>query len=800
MKLKISFLLIGFLLAISIYSQQTFCADSSIRIRYTFGDKGATLFNNPDTAGLNIFTGESIESFKYGIAFLKTTWGDSMIWAKKYYINGKDVANRNSFPAPNGTIVCTGIWGGAANNKPEILIDRVDTNGNMLWAKRFKLTLNHLYYYADNRVIKNILIANNAIYFTATIQFGNLPYDYASVIAKLDLDGNLVWSRSYGMNLPASSGIVGAPIFFNNEVIFLSTARDLQSSGPGTELYTVLTKLNDADGSVTESNSYKILNHPLLKGIGAIFIKNYGNKNISVTGQCMTDPLNNGSYIPSSILFNSLFDDKLNTVHNYFYSNNNTLNNLEIYADYNNNQQHAFLGEDAGNSRNKFFLTFGKNDEILRSRKLNLPSTFGTPFRNSVNLDDKQNLHFLYHFTLAGKLVTEYARISNFAPTGTLGCFGKDTSIFNQYSFSLTKAVFTWNNLGTDVLTSNDVAFIADTAIVTKELVCKIVSLCNNVKIKGPASVCVGVPVRYTVTKNDGCFKNLDWLIDTTMTRIVNTEGDSAITLNFKKNFNGYIRAALTDCVVKDSFLIKAVVPVMPALINRKDSVLCPGKTIMLNANSGYSNYLWQSTTASQQLTVSGPGTFVVTASDSCGLTRTDSIRVTLADTSLNLPITQTICLYDTAFIALPGDVNNIIWQPSSNSYLNNKTLVVYPQQTTLYTISAEHFPACVVSRSSEVIIKICPQTIFIPNSFTPNNDGNNEIFKPAISQPLSFYHLQIINHYGQIIFESSSQYNGWDGSFKGSRQPMGGYTYLCSYRFAAGVQKMMKGYFILIR
>ncbi|NOT92908.1 gliding motility-associated C-terminal domain-containing protein [Ferruginibacter sp.] len=431
---------------------------------------------------------------------------------------------------------------------------------------------------------------------------------------------------------------------------------------------------------------------------------------------------------------------------------------------------------------------------------MSLPSTFGTPYRNSVNFDDKQNLHFLYHYTQAGILTTEYARISNFGPSDALSCFGKDTNILTRHPFSLIKQSFTWDNVKTNVITSNNVMFTEDTAIVTKELVCKIVSRCDSVHINGPAAACVGVPVRYTVSKNTGCFKNLDWGIDTTVAAIVNIEGDSAITLTFKKTFTGYIRASLTDCVVKDSFLVKAVVPKMPALIKHTDSMLCPGKTLVLNANAGYSNYIWQGNIVNQQLTVSSAGVYTITAADSCGITKTDSIKVILSDTSFILSATQTICLNDTAFIVLPGDINNITWQPTTNSLLRNKTLVAYPTQTTVYSINAERLPNCTLSKTSEVVIKNCPTTVFIPNSFTPNNDNKNDIFKPAVSQPLPFYHLQIFNRYGQPVFETTDQQNGWNGMYKGSKQPMGGYIYQCSYRFAGGVQKMVKGYFILIR
>ena len=61
-------------LAVVTYGQKPFCADSSIRIKYIFDNTGAVLYNNPDTTGTNIFTGELIPiNPATGIALLKTT-------------------------------------------------------------------------------------------------------------------------------------------------------------------------------------------------------------------------------------------------------------------------------------------------------------------------------------------------------------------------------------------------------------------------------------------------------------------------------------------------------------------------------------------------------------------------------------------------------------------------------------------------------------------------------------------------------------------------------------------------------
>ena len=783
------------------YGQQFACADSSYRIKFTFDGTGATLTNNPDTVGRNYFTGQYVQG--NGLAVMKTTWGDSIVWAKKIFSGSTYLDCYNSIPAPDGTFILTGNYGGAQSNRPELLMCRMDTNGVVLWMKRFRYNQNHLFgNYAAN---KPLLITNNAIFFTASVYTtGTILFDQRiDITVKLDLNGNILWSTGFSMNfLPSgyqtNTGINGAPTLYNGKVIVCGDSGWAVNNSSG--LLTIM-KLNDANGSLAESFGYKTLPDPIIKGIYPQYIKYNNDNTFSLTGYSIYDYF--GTLIISNSTFNTLLDVNFNPVKNYYFSNN--ILDATFDFDFNNLGQQALLATDGrlGKSKEKYFFTLNKDNTILRSRKFIIPNYILSPSLFNyydTKIDDKQNIHFTIQAIENNKAITDYTRISNLAPNSTLGCFGKDTSILTRHPFTLIKQPFAWDNIQSNMLETNDVPYTIQDAIVTKELVCKIVSRCDSVHINGPAAACVGVPVRYTVSKNTSCFKNLDWGIDTTVATIINIEGDSAITLSFKKKFTGYIRASLTDCVVKDSFLVKAVVPKMPALINRTDSILCPGKTLVLNANAGYNNYIWHGNTVNQQLTVSSAGVYTITAADSCGITKTDSIKVILSDTSFILSATQTICLNDTAFIVLPGDINNIIWQPTTNSLLRNKTLVAYPAQTTVYSIYAERLPNCTLSKTSEVVIKICPATVFIPNSFTPNNDNKNDIFKPAISQPLPFYHLQIFNRYGQPVFETSNQQAGWDGMYKGSKQPMGGYIYQCSYRFAGGVQKMVKGYFILIR
>ncbi len=778
-------------------AQQNFCADSSIRIKYIFSNNGPEFTSTlADTAGFNFFIGEYANkiTLRWDAALMKTNFGDSVMWAKKLHSSTIDFHFINSVPAPGNTKIHTGYMSINGASIGSLLVTKIDDNGNIVWLKTYKANFGTLVA-TGGAGANNILVTANAVYICGGMADYANTFNWGFVL-KLDLNGNILWNRVIAVNLPKYGGPTSGPVLKNGILYIAGRGETILANGT-TEGYPLIIQLNDSDGSHIKSTASKVNPHPLVKTFGIRSIKQSYSGGFVISG----NTIDNSGGITSN-MYSAAFDTAINPLTIKGYQNNNVLGNNAAYS-FNNNFQYSLIDNEALNFNNKYFLTFDKDNNVIRSRKFSLTSNFSFLYQTPINFDDKQNLHFLYQYptgSVGSPLINEYARISNFAPNGTVGCFGKDTSFFTPFTFNITTQPFTWDVLNSDVLVASDIPYILDTAVVSKQVVCKIVSYCDTVKINGPAAVCVGVPVRYTIRRNNTCLKYTDWFVDTAVANIVNLEGDSAITINFKKSFTGYIRAALTDCVVKDSFLVKAVVPVMPSLLKRTDSLLCPGKTLTLSANNGYTNYLWQGSVAAQQFTVNAIGVYTVTALDSCGLLKTDSIMVTIADTSLTLPTTQTICLYDTAFITLPADVNNIIWQPTANSYLTNKTLLFYPPQTTLYTITAERLPACGILKTTMVVIKTCPQTVFIPNSFTPNNDSKNDIFKPAISQPLALYRLQIFNRYGQTIFESNNQQSGWDGTYKGSRQPMGGYIYQCSYKFNGGVQKMAKGYFILLR
>ena len=75
------------------------------------------------------------------------------------------------------------------------------------------------------------------------------------------------------------------------------------------------------------------------------------------------------------------------------------------------------------------------------------------------------------------------------------------------------------------------------------------------------------------------------------------------------------------------------------------------------------------------------------------------------------------------------------------------------------------------------------PLDIYIPNAFTPNGDGKNDVFE-IYGVGVSQVDLTIYNRWGQEVFQESSNRPQWDGMFKGKMQPPGMYSYLVEVWF----------------
>jgi gliding motility-associated-like protein len=72
---------------------------------------------------------------------------------------------------------------------------------------------------------------------------------------------------------------------------------------------------------------------------------------------------------------------------------------------------------------------------------------------------------------------------------------------------------------------------------------------------------------------------------------------------------------------------------------------------------------------------------------------------------------------------------------------------------------------------------------LIMPNTFTPNGDGHNDIFKAKEYRNLSEFHAYIFNRWGQKLYEWTDPAEGWDGTYHGSEVKTGVYFVLVKAR-----------------
>ena len=88
-----------------------------------------------------------------------------------------------------------------------------------------------------------------------------------------------------------------------------------------------------------------------------------------------------------------------------------------------------------------------------------------------------------------------------------------------------------------------------------------------------------------------------------------------------------------------------------------------------------------------------------------------------------------------------------------------------------------------------------------IPNIFSPNGDDNNDIlWVRGNGVATEGFSLRIWNRYGEMVFDSYSQNNGWDGTYKSAPAPAGSYKYYVKVTFLDGTVEELTGNITLLR
>jgi gliding motility-associated-like protein len=259
-------------------------------------------------------------------------------------------------------------------------------------------------------------------------------------------------------------------------------------------------------------------------------------------------------------------------------------------------------------------------------------------------------------------------------------------------------------------------------------------------------------------------------------------------------------------CKVKDSFQLG----VFPATTIQAAPhyAACEGDLVRLSATGGQS-FIWTPSTGLSSPSVPNP---VLTASDSIvyqvltinsygcrdsAFVTVDVFRNPTANAGHDLYIISgdTVMLKGSA----SGTDISHVWTPDLHmSDAGSLTPSVYPPSQTEYTLNVSSPHGC-PGAEDRMTVNVY-NDLFIPNAFTPNGDGINDVFHVITLDGYTLLRLSIYNRFGQLVYQSSDPYAGWDGNIRLYPQAAGNYVYYVEWKLDNGQLRRKKGNLMLIR
>lgn len=155
--------------------------------------------------------------------------------------------------------------------------------------------------------------------------------------------------------------------------------------------------------------------------------------------------------------------------------------------------------------------------------------------------------------------------------------------------------------------------------------------------------------------------------------------------------------------------------------------------------------------------------------------------------------------------ISLPNScATSFAWTPAQGVVaFNDREPMITPTITTTYEVTME-YGFCTASDTIQLIVvdstQLNCESVFLPNAFTPNGDGLNDVFGMSNAFFLGdFGSLQIYDRWGSLLFEGFTPDAKWDGSYESERLLPGTYIYKLRYR-CDGIDRIKTGSVNLLR
>ena len=270
--------------------------------------------------------------------------------------------------------------------------------------------------------------------------------------------------------------------------------------------------------------------------------------------------------------------------------------------------------------------------------------------------------------------------------------------------------------------------------------------------------------------------------------------GESYLAAGHLQTTSGIYSDTLLTYLMCDSIITtNLTVNPLPTPDLGKDRNICIGDVMTLNPGT-FVTYLWQDGSTNSTFNTNLTGQYFVMVSNTFGCKASDTMYVSkiLSLPANFLPPDSSLCRGNLVQVKVPG-YSKYLWNTGSTVPILNIT------QSGTYTLQVTDVAGCKGTDSIKVLYHNCA-AVWIPNSFSPNADGLNDIFKPIFPAPVANYRLQIYNRWGFLVFESTNPSIGWDGKYKSEIQPVAAYVYIITFRDIDGLGEQKTGIIMLVR
>lgn len=292
------------------------------------------------------------------------------------------------------------------------------------------------------------------------------------------------------------------------------------------------------------------------------------------------------------------------------------------------------------------------------------------------------------------------------------------------------------------------------------------------------STICLGKSVQ--LVAHDGV--HYSWLPPTGLTdaAIANPIASPIISTKYVVTVSNQF-----NCEAKDSVLIKVDKPV--GIEAKEVPAICSGERVQLNAYGNTNKFKWIPASDLSDATIPNPfaSPTVTTTYQVIGSSENtcpdDTAKVDVRVNELpKIDLSADTTIIMGVPIQLNAVVKNIIpisyfWTPASSlSCVTCPNPLFTGNQNSTYIITVKSEAGCIASDTINIYL-FCEDGIFVPNAFTPNGDGLNDVFYPKSEGYGQVQSFSIFNRWGELLFEQKNfplndpRY-GWDGTFKGNK------------------------------